>query len=572
MKTIKVIFWMVFIGTISVSCTKDVFEEEPLDRFTDEAVWRDLELVNLFTNEIYNGVENWVTGGLAPSSMVDDTYSNFNWAGARTVTHGELNSDNSVNVHVNYNKGGQYPTNNNSGKWGYMYKKIRALNIFFSRIDDVPGDEAAKNQLKGEMHFLRAYFFAELVNLYGGVPLVTEVFELNSDYIVPKASYEETIAFIVKEADLAIELLPQTHDNSNTGRATKGAAMALKAQQLLYAASPLYNDGSYDLEKLELAKKANEDLFDLGQYSLYEPEEYRDIFVDYNNSEVIFAKYTPDDFIIDRENSMSRDLGMNSLHGFSAYVPLQQLVDQYEVIVDGQSVIPAHYTESGRVVTESPLYDDQNPYVNRDPRFYSNILFDGGFYRGTIEVETFVGGKDSPQAISEGWNASKSGYYIRKFTKEEVDVFSDPPTEEVMWIVYRLSEFYLNQAEILHELGEVDSFGRDATWYVNTIRSRQGVDMPTLETVNREDIRHERRIELSFEGNRYYDVRRWQTYKEALRDQHLGIKIQKLDNGSKTYEVFAVDNMVTFDPRIYYLPIPSVETNRDPNLGQSPGW
>ena len=120
MKTIKVIFWMVFIGTISVSCTKDVFEEEPLDRFTDEAVWRDLELVNLFTNEIYNGVENWVTGGLAPSSMVDDTYSNFNWAGARTVTHGELNSDNSVNVHVNYNKGGQYPTNNNSGKWGYM--------------------------------------------------------------------------------------------------------------------------------------------------------------------------------------------------------------------------------------------------------------------------------------------------------------------------------------------------------------------------------------------------------------------------------------------------------------------
>src|SRR5690554_1919423 len=98
------------------SCTKEVFIEKPLDRFSDEAVWSDLALVELFHNEVYNGVENWVTGGLAPSSMVDDTYSNFNWAGERTVTHGELNPDNSRSVLVNYNKGGDYPTGNQAGK------------------------------------------------------------------------------------------------------------------------------------------------------------------------------------------------------------------------------------------------------------------------------------------------------------------------------------------------------------------------------------------------------------------------------------------------------------------------
>src|SRR5690625_5070008 len=105
MKTIKNLFCCFILGVICISCTIEVFQEEPLDRITDEAVWKDLELVHLFTNEIYNGVENWVTGGLAPSSMVDDTYSNFNWAGARTVTHGELSPDKSNSVHINYNKG-----------------------------------------------------------------------------------------------------------------------------------------------------------------------------------------------------------------------------------------------------------------------------------------------------------------------------------------------------------------------------------------------------------------------------------------------------------------------------------
>jgi len=566
------LYYTITLLLVLYSCADQVFEETPLDKYSDETVWGDLDLVELFRNEVYNGVDNWVTGGCAQSGMTDDLYSNFNWCGERIVTHGLLTADNSANVGVNYNKGGSYVTGNQSGKWGYLYKKIRAVNLFFSRIADVPGDESVKSRMKGEMYFLRAYFYAQLVNYYGGVPLVTKVMDLNSDYFVAKSTYQECIDYIVGQADSAIALLPETYDSDNTGRATKGAAMAVKAEQLLYAASPLYNDGSYDAGKLQKAKTATEELINLGVYTLYTPSDYRNIFLDYNNSEVIFAKYTPADFYIDRDNSISRDLGMNSIHGYSAYNPLQQIIDQFEVTDGVRSVIPATYNETGRVVTSDLLYDDQNPYVNRDPRFYANILFDGALYKGENPVETYVGGKDSPQALSEGWNASKSGYYLRKFTTEIFDVFPDPPTEEYMWIIYRLSEFYLNEAEILYELETTDAEGHDALWYVNQIRQRTDVDMPPYSSLDREKIRHERRIELCFEGNRYYDVRRWQIYDQALGNFQMGITIEKQNDGTKTYTVTAVDNKVVFDPRIYYLPIPSVEVNKDPALGQSPGW
>lgn len=567
-KTLYIIALLPFL----VACTEDVLDKEPLDRFSDATIWNDLNLVSLFENEVYNGIENWVTGGTAPGAMVDESYSNFNWCGERTVTHGLLTPDNSKGVSVNYNKGG-----NDNGRWGYYYKKIRAVNIFFANIDNVPGDKDLINRMKGEMYFLRAYFYAELVNFYGGVPIISKVFDINSSFEVTKNTYEDCINFIATQADSAVALLPYTYDSKNIGRATKGAAMSLKAQELLYAASPLYNNGTYDNEKLRKAKLATEAVINLKNngskiYSLYSPANYRSIFLDYENSEVIFAKYTSDAYYIDRENSLSRDLGINSIHGYAAYSPLQQLVDEFEVTNGTQTVIPVSYVkETGRVVTTSNLYNDQNPYVNRDPRFYANILYDGALYRGTIPVDTYVGGKDSPQALSESWNASKSGYYLRKFTTEKVDIFSDPPKEDIMWIVYRLSEFYLNEAEILYELGETDTEGHNATWYINQIRQRSCVDIPLYTSVNRENIRHERRIELCFEGNRYYDVRRWQIYDQVLF-LHLGIRIDKLADGSKTYRVKIVDNKVIFDPRIYYLPIPSSEILKDHTLGQSPGW
>ena len=571
MKAIYVIPLLLFL----VSCI-DVLDKKPLDEFSETDVWSDPYMVELVVNEAYDGIETWVTGGMAPSSMVDDVFSNFNWSNERTVTHGLLNADNSENVSMIYNKGDE-------GRWAFYYKKIRSINQFFMKIDNVPTEDLEFiDRMKGEMYFLRAYFYSELVNFYGGVPILNQVYDVNSqDYNVEKSSYNDCVNYIAEQLDSSIALLPYYYSAENLGRATKGTAMALKAQELLYAASPLYNNGSYNDAKLLEAKSASEALIylqdDGGQqmYSLYSPNDYRDIFLDHDNSEVIFAKYVNDDQFVDRENTLSRDLGPNSIHGYSAYNPLQQLVDAFEVVDNQddptQSVVPATYENSQRNVISSSLYDDQNPYVLRDPRFYADLLFDGAVYKNTNTIETYIGGKDSPQGNIEAWNASKSGYLVRKFTSENEAVFVNVK-ENIMWILYRLSELYLNEAEILNELGTTDAQGHDAAYYINMIRQRACVNMPAYSSVDREIIRHERQVELCFEGNRYYDVRRWQIYDQVLGIPALGIQIEKLNDGTKTYQIDTVDNLINFDSRIYYLPIPSSEIQKDPTMGQSIGW
>jgi len=540
----KTVYYIIALFFLFVSCEKEVLDKKPLNEFSEADVFGDPNLTELFVNEVYNGVGTY-SSGFAPDGTTNDLYTKFNGFGEWNVTHGTLTPDNSANTFWN-----SYFKNGNS-IWAYYYGKIRAANVFFSKIDNVSGDQDFINRMKGEMYFLRAFYYAELVNFYGGVPLITQVYDLNSSFSTTKSSYDE-------------ELLPYSYNSKNMGRATKGAALALKARELLYAASPLYNGGNYDATKLGKAKTATEAVINLANgsqkvYALYSPSDYRKIFLDYNNSEVIFAKYeskASPDFI---DNGMALILGMNSLGGFGYWTPTQQLVDQFEVTDGSQSVIPATYQGTSRVVTTNPLYNDQNPYMNRDPRFYADILYDGAIYQGNIPVETFVGGKDSPQGNVQNWNASLTSYLTRKFTSEKQASFNWGTGEDMMWVVIRLSEIYLNEAEILFELGTTDSNGHDALWYVNQIRQRGCVNMPAYASIDREKIRHERRIELMGEGNRYQDIRRW-------------INIVKQADGTKIYSVKTVDALIKFDPKVYYLPIPTSEVTKDPALGQSPGW
>lgn len=399
----KIILFIIPLSLIAISCEEDVFETSPTDKFEEHGVWSSLDLVNPYVNEVYNGMGNWVTDGLALSSMTDDTYSMFNWAGGRTVAEMTLNENNSQQLGVNYNKGGTYSPDRDAtlrtGKWGYMYYKIRGVNQFFANIDNVPGDPAVIDRLKGEMYFLRAYFYAQLANVFQEVPIITREYEISDDFLdITKSSYQEVTDFIVEQCDLAIELLPTTFP-SGPGRATKGAAMALKAEQLLYAASPLANAGSYDMGKLDKARAAHEDIINLGTYSLYKPADYRNIFLDKANPEIIFAKYTNGDLMIDRENSMERDIAPAGTGGYTAYNPLQSLVDDFEVIDGATTFIPATWNGTTRTVTANPAYDDNDPYKNRDPRFYATILYNGA-QRGTngYVVDSWAGGKDSRQS------------------------------------------------------------------------------------------------------------------------------------------------------------------------------
>ncbi|MGN6618612.1 MAG: RagB/SusD family nutrient uptake outer membrane protein [Ilyomonas sp.] len=575
-KFLYIILLTVFF--FSVSCEKQVFESSPSDKYDENTVWTSMDLVEAFINETYNGVGNWVTDGLCLSSMVDDTYSMFNWAGGRSVAQIAMNATNSQILGVNYNKGGNYAPDRHalaSGKWGYMYSKIRAANQFFNKIDDlnVPGEEEKIKQMKGEMHFLRAYFYSQLVNVYGEVILITDEYKITDDFLnVTKSSYQDITDYIVSECNLAIEMLPESFP-AEPGRATKGAAMALKAEQLLYAASPLNNGGSYNSARLQEALGANEDILSLGIYSLYNPGDYRHIFLDKANPEIIFAKYTNGDLFIDRENDMERDRAPAGTGGFTSYCPLQNLVDEFEVINGNSTLIPATWNGTTRTVTNNPAYNDNDPYKNRDPRFYATILYNGAVRgKNGYIVDSYVGGKDSRQSTTTAyWNASWSSYYVRKFSNEASDAYGDDPRTDVMWIHYRLGEVYLNLAEILYELNTSDSNGRDAKWYVNQIRGRAAV--PLLNSVDREAIRHERRIELAFEGNRFFDVRRWQIYDKALGKGCYGLKLEKQQNGTYITSLSPITNPEgKFDPRYYWWPIPENEIRKNPSLAQSPGW
>ena len=377
----KILYTLLILSFFIVSCEKQVFEEIPTDKYAQTVVWRSLDLVDPFVNEVYNGVGNWVTDGLALSSMTDDTYAMFTWSGEKIVAGMTLSPSNSNALGVNYNKGGTYSPDRaytiTTGKWGYMFSKIRATNQFFTHIDEVTGDQAIKDRMKGEVHFLRAYFYAQLVNVYGTVPIITKEFGIDDNFSdITKSSYQQVTDFIVQECDLAISLLPNSFP-SEPGRATKGAAMALKAEQLLYAASPLVNGGNYDAAKLQKAKTAHEAIIDLGIYSLYRPADYRNIFLDKANPEIIFAKYTSGDLMIDRENTMERDIAPSGTGGYTAYCPLQSLVDDFEVIDGNNTFIPATWDGITRTVTNNPKYSDNDPYLNRDPRFYATILSNG---------------------------------------------------------------------------------------------------------------------------------------------------------------------------------------------------
>lgn len=559
----KKIILAIFCLSFVYSCNKDVFEKVPSDKYDEKTVWSEPSLVDFFVNEVYNGMGMWVTDGLCWSSMTDEAYSMFNWAGGQIIPKGVLDPSVSKNVGVNYNKGGD----SQSGLWGYMFLKIRATNAFFDKIDEVPADKSWKDSRKGEMHFLRAYFYAKLANTYGNIPIFTKPFGLNDDFLnVTQSNFKEVSAFIDSELDQAIELLPI--EQSEPGRITKGAAMALKSEQLLYAASPLYNGGSYDLDMLRKAKAVNTAIMATGLYTL--TTDYADATRVRYNSEIIFARYMTANRIIDRDNTMDRDLSPGGTGGYTSYIPLQTLVDDYEVVDGSNTFIPATWENNVRTITSNPNYDDNNSYINRDPRFYSTIYYNGAKRNSDYTIDSYIGGKDSRQStVSAWWNNTWSSYYVAKFVNQRnVNAFPDRPFSNTMWVEFRLGEVYLNQAEILFELGESDSNG-DALWYVNKIRERAGV--PLFASLDINKLRHERKIELALEGKRYQDLRRWKIYDQIMKTGQWGLSIEKQNDGSFVSSLYNI-LPPAWNDKFYWIPIPQVEINKNPKLIQAPGW
>jgi len=549
MKKIYVILGLAVLMS-GVSCNK-VLDLQPTNSFSTNAVWTSPALVQVFVNEIYaESVFAFKDAGFGWGSQTDELLSNFNWCNENQYVQGQATPDNQKS---------SFPLNYSStlNFWSTLYSTIQKTNMFFANIGqlDTVGNQATIRSMTAQVHFLRALCYFELEKRFGGVPLITKVYTTNdTKFTETRATRDATTDFILSDITAALPGLQQTNASGQEGVATSGAALALKSRLLLYAASPYFNTTN-DMSKWQAAADAARAVIDLNQYSLYGTSTtYGKIFTDFYNSEVIFGRVYGN-VLQDRMNTVYRDLSPNGYNGYSAYNVLEQMVDAFQMS-DGTAFDWNDPTEAA------------NPYQNRDPRLYADILTNGASFQGR-PAEFWLGGLDSKLSALSPWNASKTGYTILKMVDSNYN-FNVQPYSPAQWIVFRLSEIYLNYAEAEAELGKTDT----ALAYLHKIRQRAG--MPDVVSAGGSDlidkIRQERRVELCFEGHRFFDLRRW-----GIADQGAGsalgiiITPTNAQNTTFSYQVDTVQKRV-WQSNFYYYPIPRSETQANTNLAQNPGY
>ncbi len=558
MKILNNIIAFSLIGIALTACDRDFLNVESTDTLTNESLVSDSSLFEDYVINRYMGVQliNKEAEGTPPgfgrgfeyalwSSVCDESiYTNDDntWL----VLQGELSPSNMGIT---------------GSIWGRSYRSIRECNYALSIIDQVEMSESHRKKLKGELLFIRAFRYHDLIRNYGGVVLMGDTVlnlddDFNYDQLYSRSTIEESIDYTVAQLDSAAALLPLENDDDwELGRATEGAALALKARLLLYAASPLYTDGVTDTEKWQEAADAAKVVMNLGVYSLY--SDYSSLFLTDENSETIFGRYYA---VGARHVCLEIANGPNGYGGWGGNTPSQNLVDVYEM-------------SNGKAIDEDGSgYDDQDPYADRDPRFYATILYNGAAYRDDT-VETYTpGGKDSEDG-DDNWNTSLTGYYLKKWMDDDNPI-SNP------WEVAGLQPwFYLRYAEVLLNFAEAqnEATGPDNDVYnaINSIRERAG--MPDLETgltqsEMRTHIRRERQVELAFEEHRYYDVRRWEIADETENEPVYGMTITKNDDNSYTYTRKTTLSRL-FESQHYWLPIPRDEIlASDGMLEQNDGY
>jgi hypothetical protein len=563
----NILYVLILISSfLIVSCDSDFLEVDS-PNLTDQAVWSDPALTQAFILGLYTSVR---IVDKEPGHNGEDTPAGFgrgyHWAMWCSVSDETIysNDDDTYLVQT----GQLSPSNYGwmSTTWGRSYRNIREVNLALSNIDtdDSVFEDDLKRLLVAELHFIRAFRYFELLRAFGKVSMMGDhVYSMNDDFtpLYDRKEIPEVVAYILSELEMAIEDLPLDND----ARATKGAAMTLKSRLLLYAASPLYTGGSNDGQKWQAAASAANDVINMGKYSLAtdldedKSENYRKIFVSQNaTSEDIFLRYYASTGL-GRSIPSERMNGPNGSGGWGGNGPMQNFVDDFEM-------------SNGKAIDEPDSgYDDQDPYEDRDPRFYATVVNNGSMLRDRPYEFFLPGGMDSSDG-NEPWNVSKTGYLLRKFMDTEITLDDWDYMGAIPWRYMRYAEILLNYAEAQNE-----AVGPDDNVYnaINQVRQRAG--MPPLVGLSqdqmREKIRNERRIEMAFEEHRYFDVRRWKIAMDVENREARAILIIKEDDGSLTYSPDIALRGKAFEEKHYWMPIPLEEILASNNvLEQNPGY
>ncbi|TYP97235.1 putative outer membrane starch-binding protein [Sphingobacterium allocomposti] len=623
MNNLKYLLYTVVISAFALSCNDDFVSTQPLGEVPKEVVWTDAALAEAFVFEIYNG---FGVGGFYEqqlASMTDEALFTHPGRGINTVNEGRANAADQGYIMDTY-------------QYGNMYTRIRAANTAIMNLQNPQFDNPTKaSQLLGEAYFLRAYYYHQLVRMFGSVPLVNIVYELGDpDYTLSRNTFEECIDFIVDDCDSAALLLAEKQKVD--GRANEIAALALKARVLTYAASDLFDNatarsksdvlGDYAnpeylgyttgdrMQRWQKAKEASKAVLDHAEYryklDLDGPVTAEEGRANYTalamgggskladtdaKRDLILGRFFID-LKDERGGWVGRDNGPNGYHNWSGNTPTQLLVDDYEMI------------NGNRFDWNNPEHKAA-PYRNRDPRFYATILYDGADWKprtddvknrdpynqiqtGQYEIgngsgtKTVQFGLDTRNGPIEDWNGSYTGYYYRKFVDADPAIVDQNTRQSIPWPILRYTEAVLNYVEACIELGEE----QEAKLWINRIRFRSG--MPAIndsgEALKRR-YQNERRIELAYEEHRFFDARRWMIAPQTLGRKVSLIRIEgklkpgkqvsvyryNTENYNYTYTVGTLDPGIenrTWNDKMYFAPFHRDETNRNTKLVQNPGY
>jgi hypothetical protein len=452
--------------------------------------------------------------------------------------------------------------------WVTLYKGIRQANMVIKNIglvENFPSQKVHDRSL-GEAHFIRAFLYFELVKRWGGVPLFDKPLELGVDELdLPRSSYDDCINFIVADCNRANQLLDIVNDEGDTGRATRGSALALKSRTLLFAARPL-NNPTQDVEKWKAAASAALDVINLNQYSL-DPDYVNMFFRPNLGSEIIMNRPRPklnfEQGHIDNTNILVRFIVPQGYNGWMGTSVTQNFVDLFE-------------DSNGLPITDaSSNYDPNNPYANRDPRLKMTVLYNNRFWYDR-NTQFYTGGLDYGSTL-----INPVGYSIAKFWPEAHQRYKGT-SAYLNYIFFRYAEILLNYAEAANEVYGPDGAypGASITARGATTQLRQRVNQVPIpiqisssKEGMRERIRNERAIELCFEEQRWYDVISWKKGVEIFGEQNpiMGMRITKNGNGSFTYKPYKYETRI-FKEHMHRYPIPNSEIYKSKVLEQNQGW
>ncbi|MCF2593143.1 RagB/SusD family nutrient uptake outer membrane protein [Bacteroides caecigallinarum] len=514
--------------------------------------------------------------------------------------------------------------------WSRLPQLIREANIFIENVHPLPDQGISATEvtyMKAEMRFMIAYYYYLLSNTYGPVPfkpnyIAPTDFNL-ADLMEGQRPYYEVVDWVDKELKEVAEILPAKYTEARKyGRATSIMCLAVRARMLLFAASPLVNgnpdyanhknkDGenlfstTADKTKWAYAAQACKELIDAAEaagHKLYTEKNedgtidpfmsYQNLFLtryDEGNTEILFARPGGSEYGEYEKHATPAASGGSGGLGVT-----QSLVDAFfmenglPINDDNSEYVETGYSVSdetrdntvwdtevnGGVISKKDTY---NMYCHREPRFYITVSYNNSYFTQEKRVFNFFNGSaDNPHTH----DAPQNGYLIRKKISPDLNV-KQGTYKYRPGIVYRLGEAYLNYAEALNES---DPGNGDILVYLNKIRERAGIRQYTTGATDenfihvdlndqaemRKLIRAERRVELSCEGIRYDDLRRWKEAENVLNGDFYGMNFSGRDKSS--FYVRTPYLKRVYKKAYYWFPIHQSEIDKNDKLVQSPYW